>query len=172
MVRRPFPPGVAEPGHSWTARIGGRSTNQKTIIESPTECPNDPSGLFRLGSPGQGILGQKKPVGKRRRKKVQNSVVTSNRMPKWLERPFPPGVAEPGHFSFPCVNHASRGRCGSTVVEGRWSQKDAPMVWVDSPPLICPGRGVHRGLRVQCLGFRVECTSADCEPAMAANFGL
>ncbi len=34
------------------------------------------------------------------------------------------------------------------------------MVWVDSPPLIRPGRGVQRGLRVEGPAFRVEWTLA------------
>ena len=83
---------------------------------------------------------------------IRTNQVASNRMPIWLERPFPPGVAESGHFFF--YTRDSR-EPRATRISNRWSQKDAPMVWVDSPPLIRPGRGVQsdRGLGISDFGL-------------------
>ena len=115
-----------------------------------------------------------------RQKKSHNQ---ANRMPTTAWEGFPPGPPKPGHFRTKRTDHhrptecphgpsdlfrlgsPSQGifsftrvitRVEATRISSRWSQKDAPMVWVDSPPLIRPGRGVQRGLRVQGLGFRVE----------------
>src|SRR3954464_9162746 len=61
--------------------------------------------------------------------------------------------------------HSSRGRRRGRAQS---SQKDAPMAWVDSPPLICPSRGVFRverrvfSVESQALGLRC-CTFRMCE---------
>lgn len=100
----------------------------------------------------------------------------TNRMPTTAWAGFPPGLPKPGHFrldrnrsssvqpnaqtaraTFSAWGRRARAffhfvrvitRIEATRIINRWSQKDAPMVWVDSPPLIRPGRGVQRGLRV------------------------
>jgi len=52
----------------------------------PTECPQRLGRVFRLALPSLGIF-----------ELSTNESPASNRMPTWPERPFPPGVAGPGH---------------------------------------------------------------------------
>ena len=124
----------------------------------PTSQPNAPNGLggFSAWPTQAGAFRANETVLARERServtRKPTKQVQPTECPSRLERSFPPGSAEPGHFF---IAHCSRARARCA---GRWSQKDAPLAWVDSPPLICPSRGVSgraigRRVRVECQGL-------------------
>ena len=133
---------------AWPAQARAFSKwRSRTHHLRPTECPNGSCDLFRLGSPSQGILGLKKD--RRSKAGILANQVASNRMPKWLERPFPPGVAEPGHFSFARVFTRVEGDADQQSLEPEGCPNGLGGFSAFNPPR--PGRLK----RVEGSGFRV-----------------
>jgi hypothetical protein len=74
------------------------------------------------------------------RRTTKGFTIHPTECPQWLASSFPPGSPSQGILFL-------RTRSPDAYVRvRRWSQKDAPMAWVDSPPLIRPSRGVYSGL--------------------------
>ncbi len=108
-----FPPGPPKPGHRRIAivvSISGEKQTQTQNIVDPTECPLRLGDLFRLGSPSQGIVGWSKKIRVCSRRLGKQNTFRPTECPLRLERPFPPGVAEPGHsFLLYAFRAAERG---------------------------------------------------------------
>jgi hypothetical protein len=152
-LERPFPPGVAESGHRRNTGEGGRWREIRRDQVASNRMPTTARATFSA-------WGRRARASSEQRKHTINSgkQIESVRIQPnaryGLSDLFRLGLPSQGILFF--IRTSRHRRWGRARNGGRWSQKDAPMARVDSPPLICPGRGVQRGLRVQGLGFRVE----------------